>query len=432
MRIRKLHKLGLYSLVILISLLSLTKGHQMVRINYNPEPTPLFKSEQFSNTKHASEDLKKFEGRFESYLKHWNIKGASMAVANNGKIVYTRGFGVADTIVNKPVNPSDLFRVASISKLITAAAIMRLAEDGKISLEDKVFGPEGILNEAPFNNYVDRRVENISIENLLNHSGGWTVRYGDPLFKHSIIAKSIGKKGELTSKEIIAYQLRRRLNFTPGTRSYYSNLGFVILGEVIEKVAQMPYETFVKLNVMYPIGVYDVYLGNNTSDLRHPNEVFYYEQPDAVKINACDGSGKLVNRSNGGNNIRALGAAGGWVCSATDLLKFVLSIDGASKPFDILSDSSIAKMTNTHEGRYSPIGWRSVYDNGDWIRTGTLAGSTCLIKKGHSGLTYVVLCNTSPWRGADYPFILKSYLDKRFSYIDKFSIDEEYDDLAQK
>ena len=81
-------------------------------------------------------------------MKKWTIEGASVAIAKDGKLVYARGFGYADTAAGIETQPYSKFRIASISKLVTAVAIMKLQEEGKLSLDDKVFGPEGILNDS--------------------------------------------------------------------------------------------------------------------------------------------------------------------------------------------------------------------------------------------------------------------------------------------
>ncbi len=358
--------------------------------------------------------------RINRFLEYWNIAGASLAVAKDAEIIYTKGFGYADTLNHIPTTPDNMFRMASISKLITAVAIMQLHEQGVLSLDDYVFGEKGILNAETYANYRDKNVEKIKVKHLLNHSGGWTLRYGDPMFIQSTIAKRLGKEGPLTSEDIIGFMLQRRLHFQPGQSSYYSNLGFVILGEVIAEATGMPYETYVKMNILNPLGIYDMHIGKSTHDQWRDKEVCYYEQPDAIQVTSAFGTGELVRKCDGGNNIENLGAAGGWIGSAQSMLKLVLTIDGDGKPFDILSKNSIEMMTDPDPNGFSPYGWRKTTYYGEWIRTGTLAGSTCLIKHAPDGFTYVMLCNTSPWKGSDFPFIMKRFLDRQFARVDAF------------
>jgi CubicO group peptidase (beta-lactamase class C family) len=114
-----------------------------------------------------------------SFMRKWSITGASVAVAKNGKLIYARGFGYTDTISKEEVQPYHKFRIASISKLVTAVAIMKLAEEDKLSLNDTVFGPNGILNDPYFSNPKDKRVFRITVAYLLSHAAGGSRSYGD-------------------------------------------------------------------------------------------------------------------------------------------------------------------------------------------------------------------------------------------------------------
>ncbi len=368
-----------------------------------------------------SPQIENFEYRMERFMKYWNIQGASVAIAKDGEIVYERGFGMADTVNKIPVEPTHMFRVASVSKLITAVAIMRLVEDGKLSLDDYVFGENGVLNMAPFDKYKDKKVERIKVKHLLEHSGGWTLYYGDPMFHQYFISKKLGINRPLTSKEVIAYMLQKRLHFNPGDASHYSNLGYTILGEVVEACSGISYETYVRSNILSPLGITDMHLGKNRQEDWLPNEVCYYEQPDALEVPSAYDHTVLARKCDGGKNLEALGAAGQWISSPESLLKLVMTIDGDAKPFDILKKETIEEMTYARTNGYSPYGWRKTRSNGEWVRTGTLAGSTCLINKAPDGFTYVVLCNTSPWKGSEFPFIMKRFMDKQTAKVDCFT-----------
>jgi CubicO group peptidase (beta-lactamase class C family) len=380
--------------------------------------TPDFSSQYLFNFQSQSPSFNRFESRFERFLEFWNIKGATVAVAQNGKLIYTKGFGYADVANNTLMEPYHMMRVASVSKLVTAVAVMKLVEEGKISLNDKVFGQLGILNTKPYLDYRDPRMEEITVKHLLNHSGGWTTRYGDPLFSLNSLAKANGYAQPLSSEDVIAIMLTKRLHFNPGTSSRYSNLGFIILGKVIEKASGMDYERYVKSQILYPLGIFDMQLGRSYRSQRFALEANYYEQPDAELIPDISGSGMLVEKSNGGNNIEALDAAGGWVASATDLMKFLLAIDGYEKPADILSVQSINTMVSVDQVGFSPLGWRSTNVYGQWVRTGTLAGSSVVMKRFPDGLCYVILCNTSPWVGSEFPLKMASFADTELERID--------------
>jgi CubicO group peptidase (beta-lactamase class C family) len=114
------------------------------------------------------------DGLIEKFRVQNGLKGVAVAVVKDEKLVFARGYGFSNEEDQVPATPNNLFRLASVSKLITAVAVMKLVENSKISLESKVFGKEGILSDEQFLNIKDTRLEKITVRNLLNHSGGWT------------------------------------------------------------------------------------------------------------------------------------------------------------------------------------------------------------------------------------------------------------------
>ncbi|HQB64067.1 MAG TPA: serine hydrolase, partial [Sedimentibacter sp.] len=128
---------------------------------------------RLTNEHSSAEEFEAAEKTVRSFMRKWSISGASLAIAKNGSLVYAKGFGLIDTLSGEEVQPYNKFRTASISKLITAIAVMKLQEEGRLSLDDKVFGPEGILNDDYFSNPVDKRVYDITVAHLLSHKGGW-------------------------------------------------------------------------------------------------------------------------------------------------------------------------------------------------------------------------------------------------------------------
>ena len=150
-------------------------------------PTPINKllSNQISNL----EETEKLDRQIEKFLKRWEIKGASFAVMKDEKLIYAKGYGWADEEKGERMEVSHILRIASVSKLITAAGIMKLCEDSKLSLDDKVFGPSGILNDSCFQNIRDKRMLKITVEQLLRHKAGFTLHRGDPLFSVATLMK---------------------------------------------------------------------------------------------------------------------------------------------------------------------------------------------------------------------------------------------------
>ena len=196
-------------------------------------------------------------------MSNYNIKGASVAVCKDEKLVYARGFGYADFETEESVRPEHLFRIASISKLITAVAVMKLIEEGILSLDDNVFGPGGALPYIEYPEYSDIRVEKITIRHLLNHTAGWSRKNGDPMFEQLYIARKSKVKPPITLDVIIKYVLSKKLDFEPGKTYSYSNLGYAILGEIISLKTGMSYEDYVVFNILEPLGIKDMCIGKS-------------------------------------------------------------------------------------------------------------------------------------------------------------------------
>ena len=369
-------------------------------------------SHRISNKLSECDQTQKADQLLNRFLKKWEVAGASVAVVKDGKLVFAKGYGYSDVDNEKGVETSDLFRIASVSKLITATAIMKLQEEGKLHLDDFVFGEHGILNDTIYTNIKDKRTKRITVEHLLRHSSGFTSKYGDPMFLPLAIAKKMKVEPPIDAQTTIQFALSRRLGFTPGTRGSYSNLGYVILEKIISKLANESYETYVQAHVLNPAGIFDMHLGHSLQKDHFSNEVNYYEQSNAIKISAFDGSGKTVFRSNGGNNLEVLGGAGAWVASGAELIKFMMAIDGDDTLPDILSKKSVKYMTTPNKLGRSPIGWKGTYRNGTWWRTGSLAGSSALLKHNSNGLSYVIITNSSTWRGSDFTKDLSALMSR--------------------
>ncbi|MEX0981799.1 MAG: serine hydrolase domain-containing protein [Bacteroidales bacterium] len=338
------------------------------------------------------------DNNVESFMDRWKIHGVSVAVTKDEELVYAKGFGFADTERKEAVKPGHLFRIASVSKLLTAAAVMKLYEEQQLDLNKIVFGPYGILDTSYYSGYKDKRYEEITVKHLLNHSAGWSGIAGDPMFNSLNIAKNMKIDPPANVDHIITYCLSRKLHFKPGTRYSYSNVGYAILGKIIEVASGMPYEDYVILKILKPAGIHDMHIGKSFHDERFPNEVTYYHSGSTIKTHSFDGSGEMVPLHYGGNNIELLAAAGGWVASAPELAKLLTVLDGYNIQQDILKKETVNLMVNPDFAGYGLFGWRGIDHTGTWWRTGYLSGSTALVVRQKNGLNWVVLLNTSTYR----------------------------------
>jgi CubicO group peptidase (beta-lactamase class C family) len=206
-----------------------------------------------------------------------------------------------------------------------------------------------------------------------------------------------------SADEIIDYQLRLRLRDNPGGSAQYSNVGYLVLSRVIEAASGEEYEQYVKKHVLEPAGCYDMHIAHNFYEERYPNEVRYYGHDEGEVIPSYDNSGNMYPREYGGNNIRGLQGAGGWVASSAEMMRLVASIDGKDGVPDILSPKSIKAMRiPSREGGFG-FGWaRCSAKSNTLVRTGTMSGTCAYIEYNPKGYSFVLITNTSHYRGARF------------------------------
>jgi len=372
---------------------------------------------RLTNSYSSGSEFSGIEKTVNAFLKKWSIAGASISIAKDGKLLFAKGFGYADTITKTETQPYSQFRIASISKLITATCIMKLQEEGKLSLTDSVFGPKGILNDQYYAEPKDKRVYGITIAQLLSHEAGWSQRYGDQMFMPLLVAEKMGVPPPVDTKTIVRFALNKRLQYTPGTGKAYSNLGYSILGLVIEKVSGMSYEEFCRKTILEPLGIFDMKIAGNLPSEKAPFEVTYYEPSDIALKPSIYGTGEMVTPSYGGNDIKALGAAGAWVATSPDLMRLLLAVDGFNTRPDILTDQSIRFMTDPDNG-FAPIGWKATVMDGTWWRTGSFPGSAGMMKRQSDGLSWVVLFNSSAWNGPEIYSYISNMMSRVISKIE--------------
>ncbi len=363
-------------------------------------------------------ELYRMDQDFASFIKKWEVRGASLAIMRNDSLLYAKGFGWADKEAGVKMTPDRIMRIASVSKLITATGIMVLQERGQLSLTDKVFGADGILDDDLFSNaIVDKRIYNITIEHLLRHQGGFVTVNGDPMFSTQNIIRRYHLDGPPDSKTLAKCVLSNRLGFAPGTGQIYSNFGYLLLSLVIEKVSGMDYEDFIQENVLHPARCFDMHIASNYYEDKYPNEVRYYMHSGVGLDEEYNLSGRMVQRCYGGRNITGLLGAGAWCASPAELCRFVASIDGKRGVPDIISRDSVLEMTEYYDSETYSLGWNDTKPTGEWTRTGTLGGTSALIKCFPDGECWILVTNTSTYRGPRFTRYIAELFDKcRSSY----------------
>lgn len=360
-------------------------------------PVPVNLNVTLTNEMSDTSSLAGFDRMVKNYLTYWAIHGASLSVMRNDSLLFAKGYGEADSGLE--MQPGYILRMASVSKLVTAAGIMVLQDRGLLNIKDHVFGPDGILNDSTYNAAIkDTLYYRITVEDLLRHKGGFSRRGGDPMFSTRWIMMQNGWSEAPTQEQLMELQLKRRLKFVPGTAQEYSNFGYLALSMVIEKVSGMDYETFLQENVLRPAGCVDFHIAGNYYKHKLPNETRYYVQHDDEPAEEFNNSGRKVTRCYGGNNVTGLSGAGAWAASTPELALFVASIDGRPEVPDIISRESVDLMTEYFDESTYSLGWNDTKD-GYWTRTGTFAGTSALIKYFPDGECWIFISNTSTYKG---------------------------------
>lgn len=361
---------------------------------------PTIWSDTLSNKASEREDLEPMNRDIAKFMDKWELRGMQIAVSRNDSLLFTKGFGYADAEEKRPMEANSLMRIASSSKLITATAIMKLVEDGKLNLDEKVFGEDGILDNPKFTEAIaDKKHFDITVRNLLMHSGGFTLGAGDPMFNTHEIIKAKNLSHAPSSDELIEIVLKRRLGYQPGAGHRYSNFGYMLLSKIIEKKSGENYWDYVNNNLFIPSGISGIKPATTYFKDRLEREVKYYS-PDNEQVEEYNGSGKMVDRCYGGADIHGLMGAGGWIASAADISRFVASIDGDSKFPDVISKNSVDAMTAyCGDKEKICIGWTKVDGKGEWMRSGTLSSAHSLIIRFPDSECWVITMNTGVWRG---------------------------------
>ncbi len=353
----------------------------------------------------AEPDLASIDAMILAFMRENEVPGASVAIAKDGRLVYARGFGFGDKQLGLAVQPNMRFRIASISKPITAVAILRLIEMGLLRLDDNPFAVLKIALPAD----ADPRLRKITVRHLLQHTAGWDrAQSFDPMFRPLIIAKALGVKAPAQPSDVIRYMLDQPLDFTPGTRYAYSNFGYCILGRIIEKTSGQKYDAFVRKEILTPLGMKHTELGKTLT--RAKDEVKYSDikqriAPAVVGPNV----GKDVPAPYGAWYLEAMDSHGGWISTASDLVRFGSAFDPIEN-CKILKPASIRAMLarppglagSDKEGNprasFYGLGWNvrptEMKDKTTIWHMGALDGTATLLAKRADGFCWAVLFNS--------------------------------------
>ena len=178
-----------------------------------------------------------------------NEPGAAVLVMKDGEVLLRKGYGLADLEQGIPIEPDMVFRIGSVTKQFTAAAILLLEEEGKLSVEDDL---RKHLPDFP-DLSIGERV--ITIEHLLTHTSGIRSYTDMPDFGRRM-------REDMSVEEIIALFRDEPLGFDPGEKYAYNNSGYVLLGAIVEKVSGKTYEAYLREKIFEPLGMSQTYYGS--------------------------------------------------------------------------------------------------------------------------------------------------------------------------
>jgi CubicO group peptidase (beta-lactamase class C family) len=348
-----------------------------------------------------------FDRTVTEFMRARQIPGGSLAVVKDRRLVYVKGYGWADRDKQVPVRPDTLFRIASISKPFTAAAVLKLVERQHVQLEDKAFATAGLLPPENDPRLRDERIARITVRQLLQHTAGWDRdRSGDPMFQWKKIARELKLTGPPEPRGIIRYMTGRKLDFEPGARYAYSNLGYCVLGRLIEKLSGKAYSDFVRESLLGPAGIMRMRLGKTLEAA--PNETRYYTAKDERGESLFPGTPGQVAEPYGTFSIEVMDAHGGWLATAADLVRFAAMLDDPrSSP--LLQPATLDQMNapppppawraknGNLEPAYYGCGWmvRPVGHEGraNYWHSGSLPGTSSLLVRRWDGLDWAVVFN---------------------------------------
>src|SRR5271169_3492499 len=243
-----------------------------------------------------------------AFMVKYEVPGLSISITRSGKFVYEHQFGMAVREQAQQLLPNSLFRIASVTKPITSVTIFTLIEKGKLNLNDKVFGPSGVLDDKYGKQPYKQYVTDITVDHLLTHTcGGWPNDSTDPMFRFD----------SWDQAKLISWTLEKLpLTYPPGQHWAYSNFGCCVLGRVIEKVGGQPYKDYVQQVVLTPCGITDMQIAGNTLKQRAPNEAMYYGQFGENSYNM---------------NVTRMDSHGGWIASPADLGRFCAHVGRSAR-----------------------------------------------------------------------------------------------------
>jgi len=308
-----------------------------------------------------------------------NEPGAAVFVSKAGTVILEKGYGLADTERKVPVSPETVFRLASVTKMFTATAVLMLAEKKQIALDDAVVKS---LPASPAS------WQQITVRHLLSHTSG----LADYLDRPNSMEWA---RNEYTVQELIDAFKDRPASFAPGEKNVYSNSNYVLLGAIIERLSGVTFGQFVETNLFRPLGMTSTSCGGTLKDV--PRLATAYE-PARTADDQLDWSRLLVARP---YTMSAVYTAGGCLSSLEDLARFHEGLrTGKLVGRAPLAESyEPVRLNNGSSGTMSRGGWQidKVQGRRALMRLGALPGAcTSFLIMPDEDIVVILLSNRTP------------------------------------
>jgi CubicO group peptidase (beta-lactamase class C family) len=313
----------------------------------------------------------------ENWMSTYDIHAAQLAVRSKGKLIFSHAYTKGSAY--STVTTTNVFRLASISKMVETAAFTKLVSEGKLTGKERVFSYLGINAPLLASQKPDKRINKITVNELVAHTSGLPGSGdGDPLFQMRDIELKLGSE-PLTESQFAQYLYGVPLNSDPGATSVYSNVGYFLLSQVIARAANMSYVDYVQSEIIQPLGMTNWTLSPTSHKKVDRNEVFAdapYTGPSVFDLSTQPAQAPF--NFEGGNIM--------WEVTAG--------------PTDFVTNAeSVSKFINT---------W-NVYGTGgravDYARDGCIPGASTWAESRSANVDFALLFNKQPCLDFSYSVI---------------------------
>lgn len=321
----------------------------------------------WNNTAMKWSDINTIDKAAKGYMNGQHVKGLSLAVCKDGRLVFAKSYGYADPSTGEELCPNHSMRVMSVSKPITACGIMKLYEQDNKLLTKHAFGPGSILGSKYTTPSGQKKLNNITVRQLLWHTSGLRTCNGESIFWDKNKTMDDAMNTLLNAGDLMTWDTSVKYN--------YSNANFFILARIIEVISGQSYENFIRQKLLTPAGIGNtMYVGNADGNSRS-GEVAY------------DPADKM--------NLQLWSGFGGWVARPMDLLKLLNRVDGVAPPSDLITANTHTVMT-TGSSLNSGYGLGWIVGGGLQAHNGCFDGTRSFLVQLSGGISYAVIINNNP------------------------------------